>query len=214
MARYINFLIKNDFCELSDFGKAKEFATKVFNQMKPELEKMPYAGGYAHLEADEEWADFISLYFGEEAPWSFWMTLHNGYWDVETCVDDFMINYHIGGIASEVYIVPLLCKLICKALGQTEAWICFEDRLNNSADAPSELNEWLEYAEKVGIRDVTFEDFHNCGIKQEKEEQHLIWYDKDEKNGLLLTGTSHPILHFSMNGFENMEIVQKEESLD
>lgn len=211
MGCYINFLIKNDFHESSNFEKAKEYATKVFNQLKPEWEKMPYAEGEPFVDANEEWPDDIEIHFGEWAPWSFWMTLHDGYWDVETCINDYMINWHIDDIASEAYIVPIQCKLICKALGQPEAWICFEDRLNNSADAPSELNAWFEYAKKVGINDVTFMDFHNGRIKPGEERNDLIKYDKDEKKGWLLTGTSHPILHFKVSEFEDMEIVQKEE---
>lgn len=208
MGRYINFLIRNDFYECYDFEKAKEYATGVFNRLKQEWDKMPYAAdGYAQIRAYAKYPDDIELYFGVTAPWSFWMTLHNGYWDVETCINDYMINYHVNDIASEVYIVPLQCQLICRALGQPEAWICFEDRLNNSQDAPSELNAWFNYAEKVGIKDVSFEDFKNGRIRPGEERHDLIQYDTDSKHKWLVTGTSHPILHFTMSGFEDMVIV-------
>ena len=150
----------------------------MFNQLKPEWVKMPYIDGNssAFINADEESNDIV-LDFGDYAPWSFWMTLHNGYWDVETCFNDYMINYHINDIASEVYIVPLQCQLICRALGQQEAWICFDDRLNNSADAPSDdLKAWFRYAEKVGIKDVTYEDFKIARIMPGKERRDLIVY--------------------------------------
>lgn len=210
MGRYINFLIKNDFHECCDFKKAKEYATVVFNQLKPEWVKMPYIDGNssAFINVDEESNDIV-LDFGDYAPWSFWMILHNGYWDVETCFNDYMINYHINDIASEVYIVPLQCQLICRALGQQKAWICFDDRLNNSADAPSDdLNAWFRYAEKVGIKDVTYEDFKIARIMPGKERKDLIVYDIDGKcNQMLITGTSHPILHFRLSDFEDMRIV-------
>ena len=205
MGRYINFLIKNDFHECSDFKIAKEYADGVFNQLKPEWEQMPYVDreSSAYIDAD------IELHFGDYAPWSFWMTLHNGYWAVETCINDYMINYHINDTASEVYVVPLQCQLICRALGQQEAWICFEDRLNNSADAPSDnLNAWFRYAEKVGIKDVTYEDFKNARIMPGKERNDLIVYETVGKhNKSLITSTSHPILHFRISDFEDMRIV-------
>lgn len=211
MGRYINFLIKIDFHEYSNFEKAKEYANEVFDKLKSEWDKMPYAEeDDSQIYAEEDDPNYIRLYFGELAPWSFWMTLHDGFWDVETCINDYMINLGMDEIASEAYLVPAQCKLICKAVAQPEAWICFEDRLNNSADAPSELSAWFDYAKKVGIKDVTFMDFHNEQTKPGEGRNDLIKYDKNEE-GLPVTGTSHPILHLNVNDFEDMKIVLKKQ---
>lgn len=207
MGCYINFLIKNDFHEMSDHTKALEYATKVFNQVKSEWDKMSYAEeNDSQIVTFKGHPDYFQLEFGNNAPFSFWMVLHDGYWAVETCINDYMINYHmIDGIEPKVYVVPFQCKFICKALGQPEAWICFEDRLNNSSDAPEELDAWFEYAKKVGIKDVTYMDFYNGRPKPDEEIYDLINYDIN-KDGFLETGTSHPILHFKVSDFEGMEI--------
>lgn len=133
------------------------------------------------------------------------MYLRDGYWAVETCIDDYMINYRVNDVSSEVYLVPLQCKMICKALGHEDAWICFESRLNNSNDAPSDLQKWFEYTKNIGIKDVTFEDFKSHRIKPGEEHHDLISY---RSQGIgPQTGTSYPILHFRLCDFESMNDV-------
>lgn len=102
--------------------------------------------------------------------------------------------------------------MICEALGEPEAWICFEDRLNNSPDAPYELKDWLEYAEKVGVKDVTFEDFKQYRIEPDadikEEKKRLINYNWDEYDSG--RGISYPILHFKVCDFEDMVLLKED----
>lgn len=199
MGRYINFLVKNDFHECLDHEKAKVYATKACEKLNEAWKKMPYAdGGEGYVTEYDGYCDYIEVEFDSYSPWSFWMSLRDGYWAVETCMNDYMINNYVYDVASEVYIVPLQCRMICEALGEPEAWICFEDRLNNSPDAPYELKDWLEYAEKVGVKDVTFEDFKQYRIEPDadikEEKKRLINYNWDEYDSG--RGISYHILYF------------------
>lgn len=71
MGRYIDFLIKNDSYECSNFEKAEAYATKVFEILNPAWKSMPYAGNDGWVEADEEYPDSIEIDFSTQAPWPF-----------------------------------------------------------------------------------------------------------------------------------------------
>lgn len=79
--------------------------------------------------------------------------LYDGYWGFDTYWDDYQFTNPYG----EQYGIRILAKKLCDLLDQKEAWICVEDHATNSPTAPENFEEWLDYAQKIGITELNNE---------------------------------------------------------
>jgi len=152
MGTYINFVIKNDFFEEGNHDKMYAYSKKTMELVMEEWRKLPFNDDFCYVDDFE--GNCSGFTIGDSAPWGFWPYLHNGYWAVETTINDYMMHWKD---EKGFYMAWSYCCWLCKVLGQKEGWICLEDRLNNSADAPEDLSAWMDYAQKEGIVELTQE---------------------------------------------------------
>ncbi len=195
MGRYVNVLIPHDFHNMQNRQEALNYAKGILDKLSESWKKQPFGDDFAILEDGEEWGYHdITVTFGENAPWAFWMELKDGYWAVETNFNDYALHWPIKIVKMSGYAFPIWLSWLCETIGTNDAWICFEDRLNNSANAPEELNKWFFYAQEVGIEELTMEMFERAD-----DDHWIISYDKN------ITGTSHPILHYNKKTFQDTQ---------
>lgn len=155
MGVYINFLIKNDFHDSDNYEKRLEYSTKVMNKVFEEWNKLPFSDGYSYVENYGNECEGFSI--GDEAPTSFWTYLHDGYWGIETTINDYMFPWKDddGRFFAKWY-----CEWLCKVLGVKEAWISNQYKINDlrGSDDPSfSFQDWMSMAEMKGIVELTDE---------------------------------------------------------
>lgn len=183
MGVYINYLIKNNFHDANNHEKMVEYSTKVMNKVFEEWKKLPFSDDYCYVDTDSECEGF---YIGDSAPWGFWTYLHDGYWAVETTFNHYMMHWKD---EEGNYAVMTFCKWLCNVLEQDEAWICLEDHLNDSSDAPEELDKWMIYAKEIGISELTTELLDEV-VRNDDRAFHYREATKEHE--------SYPIFHLSI----------------
>lgn len=120
--------------------------------------------------------------------------LREGYWAIETFYDDYLLTRKS---ESGSYEVLDLCKALCKALKQNEAWICVAEHLTNTCTAPNNFNDWLKYAQQFGIVELTSEIMDRLGSRREWFAENRFIIDGEE------ACLASPIYHMSY-GIENI----------
>lgn len=160
MSRYLSILIKNDFHGLEDIEKAKQYAEnsiplfkKFYNSQEMEfgIEFDTLVNGITEIWIEHYYQDDDKICS---------ILLRDGYWAFETYYDDYFFPQKSD---KGSYKIRDLCKSLCKALNQDEAWVCVHDHLTNSCTAPDNFCDWLDYAQQFGVVELTDEMMDGFG---------------------------------------------------
>lgn len=163
MGRYSNIIIKANISSEANYNEKYQYAETcmpAFKQYREESD--PTHECSFSLEGD---TNYSYIYINGIDSEICHIELQDGYWAFDLCYNDYMFtNTEVGGKNS----MRIIAKKLCDLLNQHEAWICVEDHATNSDTAPEKFEDWVRYAELVGIQELNNELLQ---ILEENEEK-------------------------------------------